>query len=826
MAPVTESGLRELGQKRRLERDFMRAMHDNPKLIAAKRKQREQQRKRQLLDKLMEHATPRHLAEENNANNGEYNFEDSYEWMNPVYQQMVEDGVFDLTARAFKYSGCAAIKSFDPDRAEQNGNPLVVDTYAVFRLCPEDTCNKYSLTGCGKNYGEYVVSMATYLQFMLDFYEDHYGAYCEYCYPCDYDYQVMKHSKQNECYEQVDQQEYQYKQDQQTAAWQNYYEQNYGDMAGYYQQQQDQAEQMQNQQEAYQQEMYDQQYQNGQYQAGNANSGMYANGYNANANNAANGDGSSASGSGYTTTNVYSNGGNRKMQDYSYNGDGSSASGATASAYGNSAYSGYSQYASGQQQDASANANAYQNGNANYNVADGSGSSYAQNMYGQQGNGQGGYFAAWMNGQNSQNPQDYYKQWWLHQNNAYQQGEDNQYGYYDEYGNYVDLCEGNGWTDNQGREYALDCDGYQSKMMTCSDGSACDYCEYQIDQEYEPCDQYVCGDYYTYCSDLYEPNYQQMYQWRNNGNNNNGNNNQNKYQYQQNNYQNGNNNNNQNNQQYQYQNNNNQQNQQNELYQFLECSEYVNDYGQRYYVGPHCGSDHYTINLGVFADENCVEYIGETVSLSKVLGYGMDDEQFFHLPHECISCDGARIFEDEQERYQEMQTGQGVYGEYVEPPNEEFDDIVAMCAALFERSAQCNIHMQNYDMMSKYMDELDAEFEQRYCNFIDNIVYGAYDETGEIKLRPESFDLSDWRNPSQYKKIRMPAGQAVLLSLSVLAVVALAALAFFTQRSLKRQSTPWRPKRAEIDMERQASGIGMGRARSGPASSAKDAPLI
>ncbi|KAL3914564.1 MAG: hypothetical protein SGARI_000057 [Bacillariaceae sp.] len=820
-APVSESGIRSVGEKRRLERDFMHAMHDNPKLIAAKRKQREQQRKRQLLDKLMEHATPRHLADENNnanANNGEYSFEDSYEWMNPVYQQMVEDGVFDLTARSFKYYGCAAIKSFDSDRAEQNGNPLVVDTYAVFRLCPEDTCNKYSLTGCGKNYGEYVVSMATYLQFMLDFYEDHYGAYCEYCYPCDYDYQVIKHNAQNLCYDQLDQEEYVYKQTQQQEAWQNYYEQNYGDMSSFYQQQSEQQEAMDSQNQAYMEEMYGQGYQNAAYQQSNGQQAQY----DASQTAAPNGQ---TSGSGYSTTNVYSNGGNRKgrvLQDGSGNSYYATSAptyggGATGQAYqsgnaygnGNGAYNGMSSY---MQQQGNANGGYQANGNSNnYNQVDGANSNYAQNSYGQQQQG-GGYFSAWMNGQNQQNPQDYYTQWWQHQYNSGVDGEDNRYGYYDEYGNYVDLCEGNGWTDNQGREYSLDCQQFESKMMQCQDGSACDYCEYQVDQQYLPCDQYVCSEYYTYCSDLYEPNYQQMYQWRANGNNNNG-----EYQQYQNVDQNGN---------YQGNNNQNNNNQQNDLYQFLECSEYVNDYGQRYFVGPHCGSDHYTISLGVFADENCVEYIGETVSLSKVLGYGMDDEQFFHLPHECISCDGARIFEGEQERYEEMQTGTGVYGEYVEAPNEEFDDIVAMCAALFERSAQCNIHMQNYDMMAKYVDELDAEFEQRYCNFIDNIVYGAYDETGEVKLRPDSFDLADWRNPEQYKKIKMPAGQAVLLSLSVLAVVSLAALAFFTQRSLKRQSTPWRPKRAEIDMERQASGIGMGRARSGPAVSAKEAPLI
>jgi hypothetical protein len=169
-----------------------------------------------------------------------------------------------------------------------------------------------------------------------------------------------------------------------------------------------------------------------------------------------------------------------------------------------------------------------------------------------------------------------------------------------------------------------------------------------------------------------------------------------------------------------------------------------------------------------------------------------------------------------------------VYGSYVAAPDAEVDGVVAMCAALFERSAQCNVHMTNYNMMSKYMDSMDTEFEQRYCNFIDNIVYGSYDESGEILLKPDSFDLSEWRNPEQYKKLRMPAGQAVGLAISATLVVALAALAFFTQRSLTRQSTPWRPKRASgVNMDeetpkRTSSGITMGRSQSG----VNAAPLI
>merc|ERR1740138_560964 len=225
--------------------------------MAAKRKQRETQRKRKLMDKLMDAAVPRHLANNNGNYNGnsnsnsnsnsEYSFEDQYEWMNPVYQQMMEDGVFDLTARSFKYSGCAAIKAFDPDRAAENGNPMVVDTYAVFRLCPEDSCNKYSLTGCGKNYGEYVVAMSTYLEFMLDFYEDHYGAYCDYCYSCDYNYQVQKKSVQGECYDKMAQNQYQNQQNDQETAWGDYYASHYGDMSEYNQQKNQYEQQMSNQ---------------------------------------------------------------------------------------------------------------------------------------------------------------------------------------------------------------------------------------------------------------------------------------------------------------------------------------------------------------------------------------------------------------------------------------------------------------------------------------------------------------------------------------------------------------------------------------------------
>lgn len=175
---------------------------------------------------------------------------------------------------------------------------------------------------------------------------------------------------------------------------------------------------------------------------------------------------------------------------------------------------------------------------------------------------------------------------------AYDQQDAQQGAYYD------GAAQGYWGADGVWYEYAAQYEGdqgyqqYQSQFQQykCKDGSSCDYCVYQNEQVYATCDSYVCGDYYSYCSDLYG-----------------------------------------------------QQNQF-DVSEFLECAPYETQYGDIFYLGPHCGSDHYTISLGIFKDENCLEYVGEDVSLSEVLGFQHDDGELFKLPKECISCDGAVCF--------------------------------------------------------------------------------------------------------------------------------------------------------------------------------------
>jgi hypothetical protein len=437
----SETRLSETREKRQLHKEFMHAMHGDSKVAAGMRKGRAEKKQQELYKNLLSHARKldqNYNGQNNqNGNNGQYqNGDDAYAYMN-----YGEDMPFDMTARAFKYSGCAAIKSYDEEMAAENGNPMVMDTYAVFRLCPADSCNKYSMTGCGKNYGEYAVEMKTYLGYILAYYEDRFDDYCDYCEPCDYDYQVEAKNALQDCYDDLDEQNEEDNKQAQQQAWQDYYSANGGDMDGY-----------------------------------------------------------NAGGNSYT---AYNNG------------------------------NGFNSY------------NQYYNG---------------QNHYNNYGN---------------------------------RKLEQNAYGYYGEDGEWVDsdneaAQNGGGYWGNDGIWYE---DGedveYDNNMVRCEDGSWCDECEAANEQEYLQCDDYICNDYYTYCSDLYGE--------------------QDDF----------------------------------DINDFLECQEYENEYGQAFYIAPHCGSDHHTVSLGIFSDENCVNYVGETVSLASVLGYQYKDTDLFKIPKDCISCDGT-----------------------------------------------------------------------------------------------------------------------------------------------------------------------------------------
>ena len=577
---------RELKEKRRLNQDFMAAMHTNPNIDKARRKGRsqwEKERRDRLYEKLVKASKPVEELDDEarklagyDYNNGQYqggqanyNYngqagQNYYQWN---YQQQFNYEMnmdFDMAARSFKYAGCAAIKTYDEELASEDADPMTIDTYAVFRLCPSEHCNKYSMVGCGKNYGEYVVEMKTYLGFMLEYYEERYEDYCEYCLPCDWTQQTEAKNYLQMCYENLNEQEWQENQMAQQQAWEDYYAANGGDMAGY-----NQGGQYNNGNgfNAYNQ------YYNGGWNGNNNQGNMYNNqnnrngnnwnaggyNYNNNANNAYNQGNANQMCDPNQVNNAqnynnaynqqannnaqnqnYNNGGNRKLDDYNYN-------------Y-NYDYNG-------------GNNNNNNNNAANQNAAN-------QNNYNQNYN------------QNAANQNNY---------NGNANGNNQYYNEGDQGQQQDGQMQGQGFWGSDGVWYECDPNMMYQNMVECQDGTWCDVCEAENEQLFGHCDDYICQDYYTYCTNEY---YGEVHQF--------------------------------------------------DIFDFLECAEFQNDAGQQYFIGPHCGDNHFTISLGVFSDENCANYVGETVTLSQILGYRHeayeDDDDLFKLPRECISCDGTVSF--------------------------------------------------------------------------------------------------------------------------------------------------------------------------------------
>ena len=139
--------------------------------------------------------------------NGEYNYGDNQQQYNynganaeQYYDEAYADGQandqysgvdwqnlgFDMKQYSLKYTGCSAVKTFDSNMAAA-GYDSVLSTkrFALFRLCPSNNCNKYSVNGCGRNYGEYVLEMDTFLEGVVEFNRQRYWHYCHFCRRCN-----------------------------------------------------------------------------------------------------------------------------------------------------------------------------------------------------------------------------------------------------------------------------------------------------------------------------------------------------------------------------------------------------------------------------------------------------------------------------------------------------------------------------------------------------------------------------------------------------------------------------------------------------------------
>jgi hypothetical protein len=106
----------------------------------------------------------------------------------PEYVRNLEEYqsyAINLTDYALKYVGCSNIKTWSDDlAAESSVSVLRTDRFVVLRLCPKDSCSNYNQYGCLEKFGDYLIPMETYLQYMAETFFTQYQEYCETCYEC------------------------------------------------------------------------------------------------------------------------------------------------------------------------------------------------------------------------------------------------------------------------------------------------------------------------------------------------------------------------------------------------------------------------------------------------------------------------------------------------------------------------------------------------------------------------------------------------------------------------------------------------------------------
>lgn len=134
---------------------------------------------------------------QNNYNQGnQNNYANQYQYGQtnnnyyPIYQYQIDtgdmDGALNLTNYALKYIGCQNINTWNDGAAQGDGyaSPLVMNRFAMFRLCDKNSCSSFNKWGCNNNYGEYIIPMDDYMKIMAEYHFAQYGRYCETCSGC------------------------------------------------------------------------------------------------------------------------------------------------------------------------------------------------------------------------------------------------------------------------------------------------------------------------------------------------------------------------------------------------------------------------------------------------------------------------------------------------------------------------------------------------------------------------------------------------------------------------------------------------------------------
>lgn len=758
----------------------------NPEL-----RKKDRQLKQSVERKLADMAVPKRMLQNNNYNYYNYNQngqngQDGQDGQNGDgngqmdWNQYMDDQSigFDISSYAVKYTQCATVQTYSDDLAENEyaDTVLAAKRFALFRLCPKDQCSSRSVNGCGKDYGEYLVSMDQFLLAMMEYQESRVQGYCQYCQQCA-SIEAAKHfwaAVYNNREYALEQAEQSY-QSWYTAYLESYYQNNNNANNG----------NNQNNANGYQQ--VDSNIAAQQYYQQVRNSNNYANNY---------------------AQNYYDNGNNNNGNNNGY------------------AYSGQaaSQYQAWQSHDMWEFQNSqnkyYQNQNTWQSMGSPAGSFYGQTIMNGYYDGDGafnqvyGYFNA---------------------NGEYVSLEEEEISW-DEtlFGEQPDGWDGvTQETESCNYAYAGSCaNQYEACMQILQDETYMQYQQYQQNQqnganaaeraslkdflgcvevENDGSNQWAINQYYQENGGSY---YYNQYQQQNgqdydcNGN---------EYCEQQKEYQ-------ENVQQY-----NQDQFQNRRFYIGPHCGSNSRTISLAVYRDPYCSviDDSTTVKsllgyepnseaLDLFPDEcmNCYSDGAAQPWYEDEQQYGLEPmcSMLYQFSGKCNKNLNAVEYANDNAAYEDADGDQYQYQyqyQQYNNANQEGQD--------GQEGQEEAREQYEYQWKLMYRSMQQQKNEEAVCSFIESLSSNTYNENGEVSVAENAWSSSSWSSSLAQTKAMSP-GMMAGLFITAIAAASMAVAACVLHGSLARKNIPWKPRRKQgedpTDLARQNSGITMGRSRS------------
>jgi len=194
--------------------------------------------------------------------------------------------------------------------------------------------------------------------------------------------------------------------------------------------------------------------------------------------------------------------------------------------------------------------------------------------------------------------------------------------------------------------------------------------------------------------------------------------------------------------------------------------------GNQYYLGLACET---TLQMAVFSDEDCTEFIGTGDIVYNITGYEVevdDDVLGAFLTHDCISC----------------RESDKPYKISYQDQNDQ-DDILEVCEEVYLASARCDYRLWEVEYESA-VDQYNAE---RTCDFIENVIKGNINEYGQTTNDAEQANFFHKWIPQEFwpdDDIIVSQDEVAYLTMGFLGCMVMLVYVSYFKKQLAKHSTP------------------------------------